>query len=160
AVGSVLASPAIADWDPEPDYFFHWVRDSAIAMRSVAELMEDASTDAEQRRWRSHFQDFVRFSLVLSELKGAQFLERSHHRQATQRDARNFLRPESGIRALTGDRLLGEPRFNPDGTIDILRWSRPQYDGTALRALACLRYLDAGGPRMEELGRLLRRDLS
>src|SRR5262249_26293674 len=97
AVGSVLASPAIADWDPEPDYFFHWVRDSAIAMRSVAELMEDASTDAEQRRWRSHFQDFVRFSLVLSELKGAQFLERSHHRQATQRDARKFLRPESEI---------------------------------------------------------------
>ena len=23
AKGSVLASPAIADWNPEPDYFFH-----------------------------------------------------------------------------------------------------------------------------------------
>ncbi|HWE79636.1 MAG TPA: glycoside hydrolase family 15 protein, partial [Pseudolabrys sp.] len=35
APGSVLASPAIADWNPEPDYFFHWVRDSAIVMRTV-----------------------------------------------------------------------------------------------------------------------------
>jgi glucoamylase len=35
AMGSVLASPVIADWDPEPDYFFHWLRDSAIVMRSV-----------------------------------------------------------------------------------------------------------------------------
>src|SRR3546814_19157261 len=33
--GSVLASPVFADWDPEPDYFFHWVRDSANVMRSV-----------------------------------------------------------------------------------------------------------------------------
>ena len=39
AKGSVLASPVIADWNPEPDYFFHWVRDSAIAMKAVAELM-------------------------------------------------------------------------------------------------------------------------
>ena len=44
-----------------------------------------------------------------------------------------------------GDALLGEPRFNPDGTIDILQWARPQYDGPALRALACLRYLGDGG---------------
>src|SRR3546814_13569214 len=25
--GSVLDSPVLADWDPEPDYLFHWVRD-------------------------------------------------------------------------------------------------------------------------------------
>ena len=61
--------------------------------------------------------------------------------------------------ALTGDALLGEPRFNPDGTLDIFRWSRPQYDGPALRALACLHYLAAGGPRSEALTRLLHLDL-
>ncbi len=27
--GSIVASPVLADWDPEPDYFFHWFRDSA-----------------------------------------------------------------------------------------------------------------------------------
>lgn len=159
ATGSVLASPAIADWDPEPDYFFHWLRDSAIVMRTVAELMQDAASAAERHRWRGHFEDFVRFSLALSDLDGAAVLSQSRHRQNTRRGFRKFLRPDAEVAALAGDRLLGEPRFNPDGTIDVLRWSRPQYDGPALRALACLRYLAAGGPPCDELHRLLRLDL-
>src|SRR3546814_14385570 len=48
APGSVLASPVIADWDPEPDSFFHWVRESAIVMRSVAALMQDAESEAQR----------------------------------------------------------------------------------------------------------------
>jgi len=159
ATGSVLASPVIADWDPEPDYFFHWLRDSAIVMRTVAELMQDAASAAERHRWRRHFEDFVRFSLALCDLDGAGFLSQSRHRQNTRRGFRKFLRPDAEIGALAGDRLLGEPRFNPDGTIDVLRWSRPQYDGAALRALACLRYLAAGGPPCDALLRLLRLDL-
>ncbi len=159
AAGSVLASPVIADWDPEPDYFFHWVRDSAIVMRTVAELMEDAAADNERRYWQRHFADFARFSLDLNSLDGREFLKRGRYREGVRREARRFLRREAEIRALVGDKLLGEPRFNPDGTIDILRWSRPQYDGPALRALACLRYLAAGGPPIEEVLRLLRQDL-
>ena len=157
--GSVLASCVGGDWDPEPDYFFHWLRDSAIVMRSVADLMADASGAAARRRWRRHFEDFVRFSLALSALDGAVFLMRSQHREATRPGHRKFLRPESELRALAGDALLGEPRFNPDGTIDVQRWSRPQYDGPALRALACLRYLAAGGPPTRQLEQLLRLDL-
>jgi glucoamylase len=160
AKGSVLASPVIADWDPEPDYFFHWLRDSAIVMRTVAGLMADAVDAVERDYWRGHFEDFVRFSLALSRLDGAAILEASRHRAATPRGFRRFLRPDREIRALVGDRLLGEPRFNPDGTIDILGWSRPQYDGPALRALACLDYLAAGGPRTEDVARLLRLDLA
>lgn len=159
AAGSVLASPEIADWDPEPDYFFHWVRDSAIAMRSVAELMEDAANEDERRRWRRHFEDFVRFSLGLADLDGAAFANRSGYRGKTRRGFRRFLRRDAEIRRLSGGRLLGEPRFNPDGTLDVLRWSRPQYDGPALRALTCLRYLAAGGPVTDDLERLLRLDL-
>jgi len=159
AKGSVLASPVIADWNPEPDYFFHWLRDSAIVMRVIAGMMQDASSDAERARWRGHFEDFVGFSLMLSELDGAEFLTRSHHRAATQAEFRKFLRPDSEIAALSGEALLGEPRFNPDGTIDIFRWSRPQYDGPALRALACLGYLAAGGSRTKALVRLLHLDL-
>jgi glucoamylase len=157
AKGSVLASPAIADWDPEPDYFFHWLRDSAIVMRGVAELMEDAADESERARWRRHFADFVGFSLRLSALNGASARDA---RPATRRAFRKFLRPRSEIAALSGNKLLAEPRFNPDGTIDIFRWSRPQFDGPALRALACLRYLAAGGPPSEDLARLLRLDLS
>jgi glucoamylase len=159
APGSVLASPVIADWDPEPDYFFHWVRDSAIVMRTVAALMQDAESEAERHRWRRHFEDFVRFSLTLCGLDGAASPSSSQYRQATRRGYRKFLRRDAELRKLTGDRLLGEPRFNPDGTIDVLRWSRPQYDGPALRALACLCYLAADGPPSEELLRLLRLDL-
>ena len=159
AKGSVLASPVIADWDPEPDYFFHWLRDSAIVMRAVAELMQATRSNSERRRWRTHFEDFVNFSLSLSELDGADFLARSRYRQNTRRGFLKYLRPDAEIRALAGDRLLGEPRFNPDGTLDIFRWSRPQYDGPALRALACLRFLAAGGPRTEAIARLLRLDL-
>src|SRR3546814_5514149 len=27
--GSIIASPVLASYDPAPDYFFHWYRDSA-----------------------------------------------------------------------------------------------------------------------------------
>jgi glucoamylase len=159
AEGSVLASPAIADWNPEPDYFFHWIRDSAIVMRVAAELMDAAPDETTRRRWSRHFENFVRFSLTLSELDGPAFLERSSFRHETREGYRKFLRPDAEIAALTGAALLGEPRFNLDGSIDIFRWWRPQYDGPALRALACLRYLAAGGEKSEEISRLLRRDL-
>ncbi len=159
APGSVLASPVIADWDPEPDYFFHWVRDSAIVMRTVAELMADAACAAERDRWRRHFEDFVHFSLRLCALDGATFLAASRHRQATRRGWKKFLRPDAEIRRIAGDRLLGEPRFNADGTLDVLRWSRPQYDGPALRALACLAYLAADPQPGAEVLRLLDIDL-
>ncbi|HTT49226.1 MAG TPA: glycoside hydrolase family 15 protein [Pseudolabrys sp.] len=157
ARGSVLASPAIADWNPEPDYFFHWLRDSAIVMRSVAEQMEDAASEDERARWRRHFEDFVGFSLRLCDPDG---MAVSDYRPPTRRGFRKFLRPRSEIVGLADDKLLSEPRFNPDGTIDIFRWSRPQYDGPALRALACLRYLAAGGAQTHDLARLLRTDLS
>ena len=83
----------------------------------------------------------------------------SQHRQATRRGFRRFLRPDAELRALSGDRLLGEPRFNPDGSIDFQRWSRPQYDGPALRAMACLAYLAVGGPASDALRSLLHKDL-
>ena len=33
--GSVLASPVLAAYDPDPDYFFHWFRDSAIIIDAL-----------------------------------------------------------------------------------------------------------------------------
>lgn len=159
ASGSVLASPVFADWDPEPDYFFHWTRDSALVMRTVAELMQDAADAPERRRWQRHFEDFVRFSLALTQGDPACSLALSRALQACDDTNRKFLRTQADICALDADALLAEPRFNPDGTLDIFRWSRPQYDGPALRALACLQYLAAGGTASDALTRLLRRDL-
>lgn len=156
--GSVLASPEIADWNPEPDYFFHWLRDSAIVMRTVAELMGDAADEAERQRWSGHFEDFVRFSRKLNALDGRAFLA-SRGTRSGQGPNDKFLRSDSELEALAGDALLAEPRFNPDGTIDVFRWSRPQYDGPALRALACLRFLAAGGAAADDTLRLLHDDL-
>ena len=50
------------------------------------------------------------------------------------------MRPDSDFYNITGDAVLGEPRFNPDGTLDMLKWSRPQHDGPASRALTLLRF--------------------
>jgi len=155
ARGSVLASPAIADWNPEPDYFFHWVRDSAIVMRTVAELAARAQDETERRRWVAHFHDYIAFSLRLTRVDTRNFESQSGRTDAA---FRRFLRPDAGIRALDADALLGEPRFNPDGAIDILGWSRPQYDGPALRALACLRFREIAGASAD-LDALLRLDL-
>lgn len=155
ARGSVLASPAIADWNPEPDYFFHWVRDSAIIMRTVAELAADATSEVEHRRWARHFNDFVAFSLALTGVDGGgpSLQEKTHP------EFRKFLRPDDEMRALTRDAVLGEPRFNPDGSLDPLHWSRPQFDGPALRALTCLRFLATGGTPSEPMRELLYGDL-
>ena len=163
ARGSVLASPEPAAWDPLPDYFFHWVRDSAIVMGAVVELWAGAAAPAERDRWRAHFEAFIDFSWALLEDDGAGRPETGIDFRKITPEARKFLRPESELRAVRGDRLLGEPRFNPDGTLDFLRWSRPQYDGPALRALACMRYAqqcrDEGLEPPENLWRLLGRDL-
>jgi len=156
ARGSVLASPTIADWDPEPDYFFHWVRDSAIVMRTIAGLVADAQSGAECRRRMRHFHDFVAFSLALTRLDGR---DCPSLQEKAQPEFRKYLRPEEEMRALAGDAVLGEPRFNPDGSLDALRWSRPQYDGPALRALACLQFLADGGEADGGIQELLRGDL-
>ena len=38
--GAIVASPVLADWDPEPDYFFHWFRDSAVVIDAIRLLFE------------------------------------------------------------------------------------------------------------------------
>ena len=159
AQGSVLASPEFGDWDPQPDYFFHWVRDSALVMRAVADLMADAADPAERTVWAGHFADFVAFSQELTRLDGTALVRESQYRATTERGFRRFLRREAELANVHGDKLLGEPRFNADGSLDVQRWSRPQYDGPALRALAVLRYLDAGGRQTAATGDLLAGDL-
>lgn len=160
ARGSVLASPVIADWDPEPDYFFHWVRDSAIVMRAVSELAAGVSDKNGRNRWTEHFEAWVRFSLELTQIDCRSVLQNGSPRARAHPDFQKFVCEDSEVLELAGDRLLGEPRFNPDGTLDVLRWSRPQYDGPALRALTCLRHLALGGTATPQLRALLERDLS
>ncbi|MDQ6702455.1 MAG: glycoside hydrolase family 15 protein, partial [Pseudomonadota bacterium] len=92
------------------------------------------------------FKEFVAFSLSLNRLDGAGFLRLAgDFRKNIDSFFLQFVRDDSDLRNIAGDRVLGEPRFNPDGTLDISKWSRPQRDGPALRALALMRFwpLDA-----------------
>jgi glucoamylase len=142
AKGSIVAAIGGAGPDDEPDYFFHWLRDSAVVMRAGLVLIQNG-IDADG--WRRRFADYVRFSLDLCRIEGARFLaETPDLRERTAPEARQYLRGDKEIAAVKGDVALGETRYNADGTLDFLRWNRPQHDGPAARAAVCLRYLRAG----------------
>lgn len=158
AAGSVLASPRVAAWDPEPDYFHHWVRDAAIAIRVLPEVV--AALGPDQRAWwLDAFAAHVAFSLRISDPE--RFGPERHPLAGTAReDHRRFLRPDAELGALTGNAWLAEPRFAADGGPDLEHWARPQDDGPALRASACLRVTEALPElRTPEVERLLLRDL-
>ncbi len=128
--GSVVASPVLADWNPEPDYFFHWYRDSALVIDALRLVRGDVP---EARR---HLADFTDFSLELAALDGRDMPPGWQAHVAP--DFVRFLRKD--IAHVYGDTVAAEARVNPDGTLDISDWPRPQYDGPALRALALLRW--------------------
>jgi glucoamylase len=146
ARGAVLASPALAAYDPDPDYFFHWYRDSALVMDALA-LERDAVPGS-----RHLFEDFVDFSLALSRLDGRRMPP--DWRDAAAPDFARYLRGDIGN--AHGDAILAETRVNADGTLDIIDWPRPQNDGPAMRALAVLRW----GPVRESDVSLLKQDLA
>jgi glucoamylase len=54
---------------------------------------------------------------------------------------RQYLRADDELSAVHGEAVAAEARVNPDGSLDVTRWARPQHDGPALRALALLRWL-------------------
>ena len=132
--GSVLASPEIASYDPDPDYFFHWLRDSALVMDALRALFVDRAFGPELLR---HFSDFVDFSLALCRLDGGEFIKRADFGATIDPASRVYARSADELSRIVGDRVLGEPRFNPDGTLDVIKWGRPQHDGArATRAYA------------------------
>jgi glucoamylase len=135
--GSIVASPVLGSYDPDPDYFFHWFRDSAIVIDAVRLLYEAGHLGAEAL---THFADFVRFSLSLKELDGRALVASPHWREKVTPDFEKYLRGDD-LATVSGDAVYADTRVNPDCTLDISRWARPQHDGPPLRALAVLRWL-------------------
>jgi glucoamylase len=73
-----------------------------------------------------------------------------------------YLREDPELANVYGDAVAAEARVNPDGTLDVLRWARPQHDGPAMRALALLRWVAGGhldAPLLAEVSALIRFDL-
>lgn len=139
--GAVIASPVLGSYDPDPDYFFHWFRDSAVVIDALRLLYEDHSIGAEAL---THFADFAQFSLDLQQLDGRALVASRDWRTRVQPDFEKFVRPDEELAAARGDAVVGETRVNPDGTLDISKWGRPQNDGPPLRALSVLRWLRGG----------------
>lgn len=135
--GSIVASPSLASWDPDPDYFFHWFRDSAIVIDAVRLLYEAGRLGAEAL---TYFADFVHFSLSLKALDGRALVEAPQWRLKALPDFVQYLRGDD-LAQVSGDAVYADTRVNPDGTLDISRWTRPQHDGPPLRALAVRRWL-------------------
>ena len=158
--GSVLASPVPADWNPEPDYFFHWFRDSALVMDALRRLHRAGDLGDEAI---GHLADFVRFSLSLQSLDGRKVIAEMSWRENVAADFIRFLRREDELAAVHGAAIVAETRVNPDATLDISSWTRPQHDGAPSRALALLRWLRAASldPGLSaQLIQLLRSDLA
>jgi glucoamylase len=144
--GSILASPVPAHYDPEPDYFFHWFRDSAIVVDALRVALAAGYAD---RTAVVRLREFLEFTGSLHSLDGNEFLRRSNFRAQVQPAFLSYLRPDEEIAALSGAAVLADVRVNADGMPDVLRWSRPQTDGPATRCLALLRWREQF-PRLEQ----------
>jgi glucoamylase len=158
--GAIIASPVLADWNPEPDYFFHWFRDSAVVIDAVRLLFEAGDLGPEAV---AHFGDFVRFSLKLQALDGRKVIATMAWRENVAADFIRFLRKDDELEAVHGEAIVAETRVNPDGTLDISSWTRPQHDGAPLRALSVLRWARAHSFDSELrplVSRLVRSDLA
>ncbi|MGJ7501510.1 glycoside hydrolase family 15 protein [Variovorax sp. ZT5P49] len=139
--GAIVASPVLGNYDPDPDYFFHWFRDSAVVIDALRLLYVDRRIGDEALQ---HLRDFTRFSLAVNGLDGRAVAAVQGRRARVAPELLQFLREDHDLASVHGDAVVAETRVNPDGTLDILRWARPQHDGPPLRALALLRWA-AGG---------------
>ncbi|VTU30482.1 oligosaccharide amylase [Variovorax sp. PBS-H4] len=156
--GAIVASPVLGSYDPDPDYFFHWFRDSAVVIDALRLLYVDRRVGDEALQ---HLRDFTGFSLALNGLDGRAIAAVSDRRSRVAPDLLQYLRDDAELASVHGT-VSAETRVNPDGTLDILRWPRPQHDGPALRALALLRWVNGGyldPSLLAEVGALIRLDL-
>ncbi len=157
--GAIVASPVLGGYDPDPDYFFHWFRDSAVVIDALRLLYVDRRIGDEALQ---HLRDFTRFSLAVNRLDGRADAAVPDRRASVAPDFLQWLREDRELATAYGDAVAAETRVNPDGTLDISRWTRPQHDGPPLRALALLRWAAGGNldaPLLEEATALIRFDL-
>ena len=156
--GAIVASTVLGSYDPDPDYFFHWFRDSAVVIDALRLLYVDRRVGDEALQ---HVRDFTRFSLALNGLDGRTIAAVADRRARVAPDLLQYLREDHELASVYGT-VIAETRVNPDGTLDILRWPRPQHDGPPLRALALLRWVAGGhldAPLLAEVEALIRLDL-
>ena len=157
--GAIIASPVLGNYDPDPDYFFHWFRDSAVVIDALRLLYVDRRIGDEGLQ---HLRDFTRFSLAVNGLDGRAVAAEQGRRARVAPELLQYLREDHDLASVHGDAVVAETRVNPDGTLDVLRWARPQHDGPPLCALALLRWAAGGhldAALLAEVTPLIRFDL-
>ncbi|RKO84461.1 Six-hairpin glycosidase-like protein [Blyttiomyces helicus] len=120
---TVLTYPSFYPPPPQlPDYYYHWSRDSALTMRTLADAYVDATTTnpnpTEAARLAALLKTWIAFEGGLQQIDTL-----------------------TGT-AASGDNV-GEPKWVIDGTDFTGPWGRPQNDGPGLRATTMVRFLDA-----------------
>ena len=112
--GAVLASPSQSD----PDYYYHWTRDAALTMDTVAGLYEGTTDAGERSRYLAAMKNYAYFSRQL--LNAPSLSGEQHNHYAN----------------------LGEPKYFVNGAAFSRDWGRPQTDGPALCAITFLHFLE------------------
>ncbi|OMJ29530.1 Glucoamylase GLU1 [Smittium culicis] len=107
--GSVCASPSKID----PDYFYHWVRDSALVMKYI-----QSELDKESKKIGNPYEKIKLERMMGNYLDFSKYISKNQHPEAK----------------------LGEPKYNMDGSLFTDEWGRPQNDGPALRAISMIKY--------------------
>lgn len=115
AYGVVVASPL----KKSPNYFYNWIRDSALTIRSLIYHLDDNTKDGA-------------FNEILKTVV-ERYIEVNYHLQRLPNKSGKFDdETRSG---------LGEPKFMTDGTTFDDNWGRPQSDGPGLRVSTISNYL-------------------
>ncbi len=118
--GAVIAGTSKAD----PNYFYHWVRDAALAVETAEYIYKLPLRWADKAKLIVFFLSHIEFN-----------------------------------KKIQGVVNLGEPKFNPDGTVFSGDWARPQNDGPALRAVSLIKIHDLikkqNWQNAEQISRLL-----
>ncbi len=106
--GAIIASPS----NNNPNYYFDWVRDSAIAMNLIETWYETTRSDEEKVSYKNYLMNYVSWT------------EKIQHQTAP----------------ISGTDILGEPKFYLNSFAFDGPWGRPQNDGPAIRALVLTRF--------------------
>ncbi|VBB18860.1 hypothetical protein YASMINEVIRUS_1392 [Yasminevirus sp. GU-2018] len=105
----------------DPDYWYEWVRDSAVVVNMMMDLMT------------THTIDVVRGSEMMSIIKD--YVE--NHLKFQEFAVSNT---QISNQYCDFTVTLGEPKFNTDITVYDRPWGRPQNDGPALRAIGMIKF--------------------
>lgn len=105
--GVVIASPALPNNEFTQNYYFYWTRDGAITISTIADLY----LACDDKKKKAYY-----LEILVSYL--------------------DFVEKIQSQPWLNGIDVLGEPKFNVDGTLWTGAWGRPQIAGSAYQALA------------------------